>query len=740
MNEKQPPTEGYEPEDLGLSPDDDEASGASSEPEWLREMSGDQEAPDWLRRLFERPDEDDLLAEAGLLGDAGLLGQDDLFADLDLPAQEEPEETPPAAETEVPGDAGRSGTDELRQWFQALEGEGELPEDREALPEWLQALDATESAPQEPGLPDETSAGPPKSEEVPSWLRDLDERAEEPVLEEPVVEAPGEAPIPDWLRALDDGYEEAEETAAPDEVAPAPAPQETADLPDWLIEMTEEIAGEPGEAAIEATAGPPATAELWAQEEPPALEERLPAEGLSAMEELPAAEEPPQKLPEPEALPAEQEEPPEPETVAPEPFAEEAEPEPSLWLTDVDREPPEELPAAREEDEALIPDWLVEVDEEPPEGVEAPEWIQDLRGTPEVELELEVETSGPLAGLAGLLSPQPLAGLSSKATFKPAPAVPEEHHVLAARVREMLDEPPARPELSVAAPGRTVMRALGRWLIYLALGVVIVAAMFVPALQDLVLAPETEASQDLYVTLLALPPGSEVLLVVDYDAAHDGELTPLTRVLLWHLITSGQRVVVVSHTPQGTAMAQDLITDRALWAYNPAPVVGEQVLNLGYLPPHPASMLAFMADPLGGAVVWGEGSGAGAGRAQDTPLGHEIAGFGDLDAIVLVSASQEHTRWWIEQTRQAAPMLAAVSASVAPTLLPYYGTTESAQLGGMLVGLAGAAEYERLCRAGFVPSARQNMILQGSAQILFAAIVLVSGISLVVRRALGRKG
>jgi hypothetical protein len=85
-------------------------------------------------------------------------------------------------------------------------------------------------------------------------------------------------------------------------------------------------------------------------------------------------------------------------------------------------------------------------------------------------------------------------------------------------------------------------------------------------------------------------------------------------------------------------------------------------------------------------------------------------------------------------------MLAAVSASVAPTLLPYYGTTGSAQLGGMLVGLAGAAEYETLCRAGFVPSARQNMILQGSAQILLAAIVLVSGISLVVRRALGRKG
>jgi hypothetical protein len=194
-------------------------------------------------------------------------------------------------------------------------------------------------------------------------------------------------------------------------------------------------------------------------------------------------------------------------------------------------------------------------------------------------------------------------------------------------------------------------------------------------------------------------------------------------------------VVVVSHTPQGPAIVQDLLESRALWAYGPAPVAGEQVLNLGYLPPHPASMQAFMANPMGGAALWGEGE-----RAQDTSLGSEITGFGDLDAIVLVSASQEQTRWWIEQTQRAAPTLAAVSASVAPTLLPYYDSTGGAQLGGMLVGLAGAAEYERLCRAGFVPNARQNMILQGSAQMLLAAIVLVSGISLVVRRALGRKG
>ena len=53
MNEDQPPTKGYEPEDRDAPSNDEQASGALSEPEWLRDMSGDQEAPEWLRRLFE---------------------------------------------------------------------------------------------------------------------------------------------------------------------------------------------------------------------------------------------------------------------------------------------------------------------------------------------------------------------------------------------------------------------------------------------------------------------------------------------------------------------------------------------------------------------------------------------------------------------------------------------------------------------------------------------------------------
>jgi hypothetical protein len=86
------------------------------------------------------------------------------------------------------------------------------------------------------------------------------------------------------------------------------------------------------------------------------------------------------------------------------------------------------------------------------------------------------------------------------------------------------------------------------------------------------------------------------------------------------------------------------------------------------------------------------------------------------------------------------PILAGLSAAVAPSLLPYAAGPTDAQLSGVLVGLSGAAEYEILSGAQFAPNARQNMILQGSAQILLAAIVLVSGITLLIGRALGKGG
>jgi hypothetical protein len=202
------------------------------------------------------------------------------------------------------------------------------------------------------------------------------------------------------------------------------------------------------------------------------------------------------------------------------------------------------------------------------------------------------------------------------------------------------------------------------------------------------------------------------------------------RAVLWHLLQKGLGVVTVSHTSQGAAIVEDLFQSESPRLQGETYVPGEHYLNLGYLPAHPASMQAFMANPLGGVALWGTAE----LDPSQTTLGQRVTRFEDFSLVVLVSGNQDHVRWWIEQVgNRPIELVAGASASIGPYILPYYDVAGDGQLGGMLVGLAGAAEYERLVGAGTY--ARENFVLQASAQILLVVIVLVSGISVMIGRA-----
>jgi hypothetical protein len=281
-----------------------------------------------------------------------------------------------------------------------------------------------------------------------------------------------------------------------------------------------------------------------------------------------------------------------------------------------------------------------------------------------------------------------------------------------------------------------VVERLGRWLIYVALLVALCVGMFVPALQELIQPAQTAEAAAFYTAVNNLPSDSEVLLLVDYDASHDGELTPQTRAILWHLMERGLGVIVASHTPQGAAIVEELLRDESFSSSGEPYVSGQHYLNLGYMPAHAALLQAFMAQPLGGVALWG----ASGQEAAQTPLGGRVSRFDDLDLIVVVSSNQEHVRWWVEQTAiggRRPGIVAGVSASAAPQLLPYYAGTDEAQIEGMLIGLSGAAAYEQLTSAQFWPNARENVILVGCAQLVFAAIVLASGIRSLFGRSRG---
>jgi hypothetical protein len=682
-------------------------------PAWLQELDleaelEEAELPAWLREMEEAsPEIEKKAPEIESAAEA-----------VQPPAVEEAEE-------------------ELPAWLQELDLEAEIEPEAAALsaapeegqlPEWLQEIDeaAPEVEEEEPVIEPEAAVGaaqPPAveeaEEELPEWLEDLGEVELPAATVEGVAEAASEEQeaIPDWLRDLDKEKESELAEGVPAEAAEG-------EVPEWLQDLDEEMAAETQEELSELPAAAPLAAPAAGPEDeaatvPDWLSDVFQAEELD-LEEMALAD----------LVEGGQDEPRETPEWLREGGIESA--AAALEEEEAEGAAPARAGDLRPEDQEQVEVPLSLLGGEPLSEGEIPSWLAELRPREEEAAAEEqvVETSGPLAGLAGLLNPEPLLGIFPKSVYRPVPPVPEAHLAEAKAVEQVLNIPTGTRRVREAAvprtAGREIVEGLGRWIIYLALVAVIVAAMFVPDMQELVRVPEMPEAQAFYNAVASVPGGSQVLLVMDYDASLDGELTPQARAIIWQLLRDNVGIVTVSLTPQGAAMAQDLLKA------SQGAAQGEDYINLGYLPSHPAALQSFAHSPLQGMALWGTRQGEA--YVSQTPLGRRIAQFDDLSLIILVSGNQTHVRWWIEQvgSQHPVPMVAAVSGAIAPYIQPYYSDTPGGQLKGLLVGLAGAAAYEDLAGAQYSPNARENLVLQSYAQIVLVAIILLGGASFVV--------
>jgi hypothetical protein len=709
-------------------------------PAWLRELEGDEaeeDIPAWLAELDSGggiagwlAEQEESEADAGGEGEAFPPPADERGAGAaPTPGEEAPQEAveqPPSAPFTEPPEASLEAAglqeDELPDWLRDLgEAADDQPSGPEPEAEMADWLADQEPRAQEPAAhpediaaegeapawlrdlgeaTDDQPSGPEQEADIADWLTDQEPRAQEPAVHpEDIAAEPAEDEVPAWLRDLDEviddrrqiadqeaGIAEEAEQVEPTPVEPMPVeltqgPGELEDsdvgesvseedTPDWLLDLAIDE-GEP-------EPGPPSDAGApmpdWFSFE----------ETSSASDATPATES------------QGEEEPGEPAPGAP------------AWMEDI-YAPQEEAPTG--EETLSLPPAEAWTDEE------MPDWLSSLRdeGTAPARHGPPVETSGPLAGLGGVLSPEPILANFPKSAFQPMPPVPDAHQAEAELVEHALETPASRRIRVSRSPGREILNSLGRWVIH---GLLLAAVLIAP-LRSCVRLPDFAETRTFYNAIEGLRSGNAVLVVFDYDASLDGTLTPQARAIIWHLQRKDLSIVLLSLTPQGVAIAEDLIDERE------GLVAGRDYVDLGYLPPHPASLLAFMSNPLGGAARFGATE-----DPAETVLGRQVRTFSDLDMIVTITGDHEHVRWWIEQVRSRAQidLLAAVPAAIAPYVEPYYSELGTGQVAGILGGLAPTAQYEELIEANFLPSARLSYVVQTNALLLFTCVVLVSGL------------
>ena len=543
------------------------------------------------------------------------------------------------------------------------------------LPDWMSGLAVDDDA----------------DEESPEWLTggevesEVDEQPQSmPAFGEDVVTESSDD-LPDWMQGLGESEAQTDDvsqqalastTEASGQESVSPLADEEAEVPDWLSRM-----GKPttGSLASNKVAEEAISPELEAADEAPAWLDSLPGiDDLAADEEKEEA---------PEAAPVN------PAFVA-DATSDGASDEEIFgidmpdWLSSL---APEDLGTG---DEAVEGTAQAAGEADLSDG-ELPSWVQAMRPVASVvdssddDGEQVVTEDGPLAGLSGILP----VGIGLGPKSKP------KAYALKLRVNESQQHGARLLEQILQSEGKAAVQAsqdlpvsipLLRWLIAGLMIVVLVGALLLP--QELVpspniIVPEVGATLN---TINELPENGTVLVVFDYEAALSAELQVAAAPVVDHLMLRGQRIAILSSTPNGTALAERFMNEtQSQHNYEH----GVDYLNLGYLPGGASGILSFIVAPQ--TTVVGQVDGQSFWALP--PLAN-ISQFTDFAAVIVLTDDTEKGRAWVEQgsailNNASTPFLMAVSAQTEPVIYPYYA---SGQVDGLVSGLNGGATYERL--------------------------------------------
>lgn len=681
----------------------------------------DEETPDWLANITGVPAHKKKTEPEDAQVKFVELGHEEEPA-VSASQQATPAESEQGSATPwMGGQESKSEKDELAEWFAqasasmsdesaaSVQPASSQPEPSaildEGIADWLKNLDANAPAlEQNPVEPE-----PASSAELPDWLKNLE--AGKSFIGEPPAQPVSSSNVesPDWLKNLDAGHEPPVQQSPAQKISGAePADHETAEIkseiPEWLQNLGQE--GETTKASSDEVLPD------WLKSAGPSAEEPPAEKALSAVE-LPDWASSPKPV-EPRPFESNQAAPlftPEEKASMPENLSAPAFTPDSLSSSDAD-----DIFGA-----AQLPDWLSQATSQPSaeenlppaeagEGIapaELPSWVEAMRpveaAMPAASAtgeEAAVESSGPLAGLQGVLPVIPgVIVPSSKPKSHSIKINATDEHQSQAMLLEKILAAETAPIPMKAGSVITSQRIL-RWALSAVLLIVLGAVVFghtqIFPLPGAVPNETFNAVQ----AVNAIPGGAPVLAVFDYQPSTVGEMEASGSPLMYQLILlKHPRLALVSTSPTGAALAERFMSTTLSTLNAQSYQRGQQYVDLGYLPGGLSGIYAFAQNPITAMPLDVDRSAAW----QSPPL-QSVTRLSDFAAVIVLTDSVDAGRAWIEQTalaRGTAPIILVSSAQAAPMFMPY---VDSGQAAGLISGLNGAAGAEQANggRPGFI--------------------------------------
>ena len=264
------------------------------------------------------------------------------------------------------------------------------------------------------------------------------------------------------------------------------------------------------------------------------------------------------------------------------------------------------------------------------------------------------------------------------------------------------------------------LQEIDRRYIFLFIGL----AAFIPLILPLGLPlGVTPSSENLFNAVDSLKEGSVVLLTFDYYPSTLPETQPMSYAALRHLFRKNIRVITCTVIPLGALSVMEQVVNDVAREYDKE--YGVDYVNLGYKYGYVAVMLG-MGRNISDIFPRDNYN----TKLEDIPLMQEVKNYDDVDFLFVVSDNATVDYWVsLVNAQFGLPMGAGVTAVMAPKS---YSFLQTGQMVGLLGGMKGAAEYEKLSQnPGW---ASRGMDPQSIIHFLIIVFILLGNVGYFVSR------
>ena len=279
-----------------------------------------------------------------------------------------------------------------------------------------------------------------------------------------------------------------------------------------------------------------------------------------------------------------------------------------------------------------------------------------------------------------------------------------------------------------------VKRLIGtRQIVYLLMAIAVIVPFFIAVPSRF---EPKERSIEFFTQVDQLEPGSHVLISFDFDPAARAELYPMGVAILRHCFKKDLIPVVMTHWPEGLGLSRracELAAEESLKLWGEQKVSGRDYVLLGFKT-GATNLILNMGEDLKGAFPKDYYN-------QPTATMEALEGVDSLKDIELAIdlAAGVTVDWWMAygSDRFGFPLAAGTTGIIAPQLYPFL-PSGSDQLKGILAGLRGAADYEKLLEKP--DTAGGGMKALSATHVLLIVLIIGANVRFLFRRLTGKEG